>query len=117
MPLLVSCPAQAPALVDAVRQVLGAQAGRLYVADYSLRRLQQLDVDGPVGAPHPMAGTMAGRAFTSGEVTVSDAHPTVVSIPSSTAPTGSGCSSWTTTRWDGELPVRWERSSPCSCSC
>ena len=64
-------PGQAPALVDAVRHVLGAQAGRVFVADYSLRRLQQVDVAGPVGAPHPMAGTIAGRAFTSGEVIVS----------------------------------------------
>ena len=59
--------------MDVVRDVLGAQAGRLFVADYSLRRLQQVDVAGPIGAAHLMAGTIAGRAFTSGEVTVSGA--------------------------------------------
>ena len=39
----------APTLVDAVRQVLGAQGVRMIVADDLSRRLQQLDVDGPVG--------------------------------------------------------------------
>ncbi len=37
-------PGEGPALVGAVRDVLGAQAGRVFVADYSLRRLQQVDV-------------------------------------------------------------------------
>src|SRR4029079_10782013 len=74
-------PGEAPALVGAVRDVLGAQAGRVLVADYSLRRLQQVDVAGSVGPARPLAGSVAGRAFTSGEVTVSEEHPTVVSIP------------------------------------
>jgi hypothetical protein len=56
-------PGAAPALVEAVCRVLGARSGRLFVADYSLRRLQQVDLTGPVGAPHEMAGTMAaGRS-------------------------------------------------------
>src|SRR5829696_123853 len=102
-------PGEAPALVDAVRHVLGAQAGRVLVADYSLRRLQQVDVAGPVGTPHLMAGTIAGRAFTSGEVTVSGGHPTVVSIPLVDGTDRIGLLELDYDAWDGGLPAGWER--------
>jgi serine phosphatase RsbU (regulator of sigma subunit) len=102
-------PGEAPALVDAVRDVLGAQAGRVLVADYSLRRLQQVDVAGPVGTPHLMAGTIAGRAFTSGEVTVSGGHPTVVSIPLVDGTDRIGLLELDYDAWDGGLPAGWER--------
>jgi hypothetical protein len=102
-------PGQAPALVEAVRHVLGAQAGRVFVADYSLRRLQQVDVAGPVGAPHPMAGTIAGRAFTSGEVIVSPGQPTVVSIPLVDGTDRIGLLELDYAVWVGGLPVGWER--------
>lgn len=74
-------PGASPGFVEPVRRSLGAGAARLFVADYSLRRLQQVDVDGLVGDPFELAGTMPGRAFASGEVTVTQADPTVVSIP------------------------------------
>jgi serine phosphatase RsbU (regulator of sigma subunit) len=80
----------------------------LLVADYSLRRLQQLDVDGPVGAAHAMAGTMAGRAFTSGLVTVSNAHPAVVSIPLADGSDRIGLLELDYDDWTG-LPPGWER--------
>lgn len=88
--------------------MLGARSGRLFVADYSLRRLQQLDVDGPVGAAHEMAGTMAGRAFTSGEVTVSSTHPTVVSVPLADGSDRIGLLELDYDAGDG-LPTGWER--------
>jgi len=102
-------PGQAPALVDAVRDVLGAQAGRVFVADYSLRRLQQVDVTGPVGDPHEMAGTIAGRSFTSGEVVVSGGDPTVVTVPLVNGTDRIGMLELDYDPWDGGLPAGWER--------
>ena len=58
----------AASLVDDAAAILGAVRGRLYVADYSMRRLQRLDASGPVGSPHEIAGSLVGRAFTSGQV-------------------------------------------------
>lgn len=101
-------PGRAPELLDSVCQVLGARSGRLFVADYSLRRLQQLDVDGPVGAAHQMAGTMAGRAFTSGEITVSNTDPIVVSIPLADGSNRIGLLELDYDAWTG-LPTGWER--------
>ena len=60
-------------LLDLMRELLRAQAARFHVADYSLRTLQQIDVNGPVGMPQPIAGTLVGRVFTSGELQVRDA--------------------------------------------
>lgn len=74
-------PSDAPALLDGLCEILGAQGGRLYVADYSLQRLQRIDNTGPVGLPQTVAGTLAGRAFSSGEVMVSKGLPTVVLAP------------------------------------
>ena len=101
-------PGCAPAILEAVCRVLGARSGRLFVADYSLRRLQQLDVNGPVGAAQPMAGTMAGRAFTSGEVTVSNTDPTVVSVPLTDGSDRIGLLELDYDAGDG-LPSGWER--------
>jgi len=102
-------PGQAPSLVEPVRHVLGAQAARVFVADYSLRRLQQVDVSGPVGPPQPMAGTLAGRAFTSGEVTVASGHPTVVAVPLVDGTDRLGLLELDYDTWDGSLPTGWER--------
>ena len=64
---------------------------------------------GPVGAPNPIAGTIAGRAFTSGEVTVSGGHPTVVSIPLVDGADRIGLLELDYDVWDGALPAGWER--------
>ena len=64
---------------------------------------------GPVGAPNPMAGTIAGRAFTSGEVTVSGGQPTVVSIPLVDGTDRIGLLELDYDAWDGGLPAGWER--------
>ena len=44
-------PAAATALLGELCEILGARTARLFVADHSLHRLQQLDADGPVGDP------------------------------------------------------------------
>ena len=102
-------PGAAPAFLDAVCQALRAQAARLYVADYSLRRLQQLDVSGPIGAPNAMAGTMAGRAFASGQVTVSHTDSTAVWVPLVDGTDRIGLLELDYDAGDGGLPVGWER--------
>lgn len=102
-------PGAAPEFLDPVRRVLGAQAGRLFVADYSLRRLQQVDATGPVGEPQEMAGTMVGRAFATGQVTVSRTDPTVVSIPLADGSDRIGLLQLEYESWDGELPPGWQR--------
>lgn len=68
-------------LLDVMCELLGAQAARFHVADYSLRRLQQIDEQGPVGLPQTVAGTLIGRVFTTGEVQTVGTGPTVVLVP------------------------------------
>ena len=68
-------------LLDLTCELLRARAARLHVADYSLRRLQHIDHLGPVGPPEPIAGTMIGRAFTSGDVQIAQTDPTVLQVP------------------------------------
>src|SRR4051812_50017294 len=74
-------PAEVLGLLAVMCELLGAQAARFYVADYSLRRLQQLDERGPVGPPQTVAGTLIGRVFTSGEGHTAGTDPTVVMVP------------------------------------
>ena len=68
-------------LLDLICELLQAQAARFYVADYSLRRLQQIDTSGAVNPPQAIAGTLIGRVFTSGEIQIVGTHPTVVLVP------------------------------------
>jgi hypothetical protein len=68
-------------LVALVAEILGARGGRLFVADYSMRFLQQVDDGGAVGAPVTIANSLAGRAFVSGELLISTTTPILVSIP------------------------------------
>src|SRR4051812_33287870 len=74
-------PTELLGLLAVMCELLGAQAARFYVADYSLRRLQQLDERGPVGPPQTVAGTLIGRVFTSGECHTAGTDPTVVMVP------------------------------------
>ncbi|MCU1361458.1 MAG: Protein serine/threonine phosphatase, partial [Ilumatobacteraceae bacterium] len=67
--------------MDLIRDLVGAMAGRLFVADYSLRFLQQVDINGPQGSAHPITGTLIGRAFSSGQLMVTEGEPTTVSVP------------------------------------
>lgn len=91
-------------LLDLMCQLLGARAARFYVADYSLRRLQQIDRSGNVGAPHPVAGTLVGRAFIGTEPVISGTDPTVVSIPLVEGTSRIGVVELDFDQWDGVLP-------------
>ncbi len=65
-------------VVDTARALLGAERAHLHVADYALNSLCVLTSAGPLGESYPLEGTMAGRAFTTGEVVATD---TTVWIP------------------------------------
>lgn len=97
-------PADAPGLVDEIGRILGSSDARLFVADYGLRRLQEVSADGPVGPAITMAGTLAGRAFANGEVIVSESAPTVVSVPLADGVERIGLLELRYDHWDGWLP-------------
>ncbi len=59
-------------VVDAARVLLGAERAQVHVADYALNCLRVLTPVGPLGEPYLLEGTMAGRAFTTGEVVSTD---------------------------------------------
>jgi hypothetical protein len=60
-------------IIDSAGAILGADTARLLVADYSLYSLRYLDSDGDDGeqALPLMRGSLAGLAFSRGEVIVS----------------------------------------------
>jgi serine phosphatase RsbU (regulator of sigma subunit) len=64
--------------VDVAGGVLGATSARLLIADYAVVTLQELGEDGPTGPRLPIVGTLAGRAFLTGEVMVSSDDPALV---------------------------------------
>lgn len=68
-------------VVDLAGTLLGAGSAHLLVADYALRTFRQLGPVGPVGEPRSLEGTLAGRAFATGELAVSGTDPTMVCIP------------------------------------
>jgi hypothetical protein len=74
-------PGAVSALVRVVCEIVGAEDGRLLVADYGLRRLQQVDSAGVVGDPQFIEGTLAGRAFANVEPVVSGSAPTLLWVP------------------------------------
>lgn len=76
-----SSPTEVLELLDLMCELLKAKAARFYVADYSLRRLQQIDQRGPVGPPQTVAGTLIGRVFTSGQLQIVETDRTVVLVP------------------------------------
>jgi len=68
-------------VVDLAGTLLGARSANLLVADYALRTFRRLGRDGPVGEPRSLEGTLAGRAFGTGELAVGGTDPTLVCIP------------------------------------
>ncbi len=98
-------PADVLELLDLMCELLGAQAARFYVADYSLRRLQQVDGSGPVGPPLTIAGTLMGRVFTSGDVQVLGTDPTVVVVPLVEGSSPIGVMELDFRVWDGVVPA------------
>ncbi|MGY6499855.1 MAG: PP2C family protein-serine/threonine phosphatase [Acidimicrobiales bacterium] len=99
-----TAPGDVLGLLEPMCQVLGASALRLHVADYSLRRLQQIARTGPVGSPQPVSGTLLGRTFTSSEIVVSGDRPTVVMVPLVEGTNRLGVLELDFDRWDGEVP-------------
>ena len=92
-------------LLDLMCELLGARAARFHVADYSLRRLQQIDESGRVGLPRTIAGSLIGRVFTSGEVQVVGSDPTVVVVPLVEGTSPIGVLELDFDEWDGVMPV------------
>jgi hypothetical protein len=97
-------PTEVLGLLDLVCELLRAQAARFYVADYSLRRLQQIDGRGPVGLPQTIAGSLIGRVFTSGESQVVGTDPTVVLVPLAEGSSPIGILELDFEQWDGRAP-------------
>jgi hypothetical protein len=74
-------PAALTAMVDVAGRLVGAASARLLIVDYSLTSVQALGEDGPTGVREPIDGTLAGRAFTGGEIVVSGHEPVLVLVP------------------------------------
>ncbi len=91
-------------LLTVMCDLVGAREARFHVADYSLRRLQQIDRTGRVGEPQPIAGTLLGRAFTGTEILVSGADPTTVSVPLAEGTNRIGVLELDFDVWEGEIP-------------
>ena len=68
-------------LADLTCEVLGACSGRLFVADYGLRRVRELRGDGTTGEEFMLDGTIAGRAFASGVEVEHGDRPVTVWVP------------------------------------
>ena len=91
-------------LLDLLCELLGAQAARFHVADYSLRTLRHIDAAGPRGTPQTVAGTLIGRAFTSGQIQVLGTDPTVVLVPLLDGSSRIGVLELDFEEWDGAVP-------------
>jgi Stage II sporulation protein E (SpoIIE) len=88
--------------------LLGAREARFHVADYSLRRLQQVDRSGRVGPPQRIAGTLLGRAFTSSEIVLSGTDPITVSVPLVEGTSRVGVLELDYDVWGGEPPKHFD---------
>ncbi len=95
-------------LLDLMCELLGAEAARFHVVDYSLRSLQHIDVCGAVGPPQPIAGSLIGRVFISGKMQVLT-DPAVVLVPLIEGSTRIGVLEIEFGEWDGEVLELLER--------
>jgi hypothetical protein len=95
-------------LLDVMCALLGAREARFHVADYSLRRLQQIDRSGTVGAPQLIAGTFLGRVFTSDEILVSGTDPITVSVPLVEGTSRIGVLELDYDTWGGTVPMHFD---------
>ncbi len=99
-----TAPPNVLSLLNLMCELLPADAARLHVADYSLRRLQHFDGTGAVGNAQPIAGTLAGRVFMSGETQVVGSDPTVVFVPLIEGSDRIGILEIEFAQWDGQVP-------------
>ena len=74
-------PSSLGTLADLAAAALGARSGRLFVADYALRRACELRGDGTTGDEVALDGTIAGRAFASGAPVEQGNGPVSVWVP------------------------------------
>ena len=95
-------PNELTSIVEVAREVLGADAARVLVADYGLLSLQALGDDGPVGEAQSIEGTLAGRALAQGEVVASGTDPTVVYVPLTEGAERVGVLELSHSRWDDD---------------
>ncbi len=95
-------------LLELMCELLRAKQARFHVADYSLRTLQHINVDGPVGVAQSIAGTLTGRVFTSGETQVLGTHPTVVLVPLIEGSSRIGVLELEFEEWSGFVPALLE---------
>lgn len=59
----------------------GARSARLFIVDYGLRSIRSLDADGSAGEELLLEGTIAGRAFATGQPTQQGDGPAVMWWP------------------------------------
>src|SRR4051794_4768566 len=78
---LTAEPGSLGVLATMAADALGANSGRLFIADYGLRRIRSLDADGTAGEELALEGTVAGRAFSTGEPTQQGDGTTVMWWP------------------------------------
>ena len=97
-------PSNVLGLLDLMRELLGVPAARFHVADYSVKTLQHIEARGPSGTPQTITGTLIGRVFTSGEIHVHGAHPTVVLVPLVEGTSRIGVLELEYDEWDGVVP-------------
>jgi serine phosphatase RsbU (regulator of sigma subunit) len=95
-------PSELTSVVDRAGEVLGASTARVLIADYGLTSLQELGEDGPTGPRQTLDGTMAGRAFSGGEVMVSGREPAVVLVPLAEGSERLGVLEMTHPAWDDQ---------------
>jgi serine phosphatase RsbU (regulator of sigma subunit) len=101
-------PTEVLGLLDLMCELVRAQSARFHVADYSLRTLQHIDASGPLGGAQPIAGTLIGRVFASGQIQVTGAHPTVVLVPLTEGSSRLGVLELDFEEWDGVVPEQLE---------
>ncbi len=65
-------PADIAGIVEAMRALVGADTIHLHVADYALSSARVLTATNQMSEPYVLEGTLAGRAFTTGEVVLAD---------------------------------------------
>jgi hypothetical protein len=95
-------PNELTSIVEVARDVLGADAAKILVADYGLLSLQALGDDGPVGEVQSIEGTLAGRSLAHDDVVTSGTDPTVVYVPLTEGTERVGVLELSHSRWDDD---------------
>ncbi len=91
------------AIVSAAGTTVGADSARLFVADYAMLSLHELAVADPASTSTPIAGTIPGRAFSSGEIMTYGTAPTTLWAPLTQDSERIGVLHMEFTSWDAEM--------------